>query len=123
MVSDDKEDAEEAFFLEQEFSGLYDNDFWEAIECYLNLPKNDNPEQNPLDYEYIREHQQADEMVIDRQEKYQEQYFYKKLDDDINPILCHVKPGKSKTSQWRIALPEQMLQETVNGFRTIMGHP
>ncbi len=36
-VSIEKED--EMFFLDQEYSGLYDDKVWECIECYLNLPE------------------------------------------------------------------------------------
>jgi hypothetical protein len=32
-----KEDNK-AYFLDQEYSGLYDNEVWECIKCYLNLP-------------------------------------------------------------------------------------
>jgi hypothetical protein len=35
-VSIEKED--EAYFLDQEYSGLNDENIWECIECYLNLP-------------------------------------------------------------------------------------
>jgi hypothetical protein len=38
-VSNEEEDK--AYFLDQEYSGLYDENVWECIECYLNLP--DNP--------------------------------------------------------------------------------
>jgi hypothetical protein len=33
-VSNEEED--EAYFLDQEYSGLYGEDVWECIECYLN---------------------------------------------------------------------------------------
>ncbi len=35
-VSNEEED--EGYFLHQEYSGLYDEDVWECIECYVNLP-------------------------------------------------------------------------------------
>jgi hypothetical protein len=35
-VSNEEEDK--ANFLDQEYSGLYDDEIWECIECYLNLP-------------------------------------------------------------------------------------
>jgi hypothetical protein len=35
-VSNEEEDK--AYFLDQEYSGLCDEDVWECIECYLNLP-------------------------------------------------------------------------------------
>ncbi len=36
-VSNKKED--EVYFLDPEYSGLYDDKVWECIECYLNLPE------------------------------------------------------------------------------------
>jgi hypothetical protein len=29
----------EAYFFDQEYSDLYDNEVWECIECYFNLPE------------------------------------------------------------------------------------
>jgi hypothetical protein len=55
-VSNEEED--EAYFLDQEYSGLYDEDIWECIECYLNLPDTPHPDENPLNYAHIRELQQ-----------------------------------------------------------------
>ncbi len=32
------EEEDEGYFLDQEYSGLYNENIWECIECYLNLP-------------------------------------------------------------------------------------
>ncbi len=32
-------EEDELYFLDQEYSGLYDDKVWECIECYLNLPE------------------------------------------------------------------------------------
>jgi hypothetical protein len=91
-VTDDKtEDEDEAFFLEQEFSGLYDDSIWECIECYLNLPETDHPENNPLSYAYIREKQQADQNLLALVTKFPNNYIYLKLDDDVKDIVCYKK--------------------------------
>jgi hypothetical protein len=45
-VSNEEED--EAYFLDQEYSGLYDENIWECIECYLNLPYTPHPDENLL---------------------------------------------------------------------------
>ena len=37
VVSDNEDD--DGYFLDQEFSGLYDNDVWDCIEYYVNLPE------------------------------------------------------------------------------------
>ena len=59
-VTDTEEtDDKDAFFLDQHFSGIFDKDIQDSLECYLNLPESENPEQNPLNYHYIHEKQQA----------------------------------------------------------------
>ncbi len=32
-------EEDEVDFLDQEYSGLYDDKVWECIECYVNLPE------------------------------------------------------------------------------------
>jgi hypothetical protein len=53
-VGSNKE-AGKVFFLDQEHSGLYNNELWECIECYLNLAKTPHPDQNLLKYSHICE--------------------------------------------------------------------
>jgi hypothetical protein len=50
-VSNEEEDK--AYFLDQKYSGLYDNNVWDLIECYLNLPNTPHPDENPLNYAHI----------------------------------------------------------------------
>ncbi len=50
-VSNEEEDK--PYFLDQEYSGLYDEDVWECIECYCNLPDIPHPDENPLNYAHI----------------------------------------------------------------------
>ena len=113
VVSDDEDDL---FFIDQIRSGVYDKDISDSMECYLNLPESENPEQNPLSYAYIREQQQADTKLLAVQQKYPQNYINKTLDDDIEDIICYVKDHHDPTTQWKIALPESMLQETVQAM-------
>ncbi len=61
-VSNQEEDK--AYFLDQEYSGLFDNEIWECIECYLNLPETPHPDQNLLNYAHIHELQQQDKKLL-----------------------------------------------------------
>ena len=65
-VTDEETDSsdDEAYFLEKEFSGLYDETIWDVIKCYLNLPEAEHPENNPLSYAYIYEKQQEDNALL-----------------------------------------------------------
>ncbi len=67
-VSNEEEDK--VYFLDQKYSGLYDEDIWECIECYLNLPDAPHPDENPLNsYAHIRELQQQDKQLLALQVK------------------------------------------------------
>jgi hypothetical protein len=68
------EEEDKAYFLDQEYSGLYDEDIWECIECYLNLPDTPHPDENPLNYARIRELQQQDKQLLALQVKYPNNY-------------------------------------------------
>ncbi|KAL7480955.1 hypothetical protein ACHAW6_006629 [Cyclotella cf. meneghiniana] len=116
VVSDNKHKDEEAYLMDHDWSGVYDIDILEALECYLNFPDMTYPEQNPLSYEYLCEKHQAVEQLLALQQKYQEQYINMNLDDDVNDIISYVKQGQDPNSQWKIALPASMLDEKSNGF-------
>ena len=43
------------------------------------------------------------------------------LDDDVNAIICYKKDLTK--ADWKVALPESMLADTVKWFHQVMGHP
>ena len=121
VISDDEQESDdEAFFLDQEFSGLCDQTIWDCIECYLNFPDTETPEVNPLSYAHIREQQQQDQQLLALLAKYPEYYYYDKLDDDVEDIVCW---KKNQDDNWKIALPESMIPEVITWFHQVLGHP
>ncbi len=115
------EEEVEAYFLDQEYSGLYDEDIWECIECYLNLPDTPHPDENLLKYAHIRELQQQDEQLLALQVKYPDNYGNLQLDDNVDDIICYKKDPTQPN--WKVALPESMVVDTVKWFHQVMGHP
>jgi len=89
----------------------------------LNLPKIPDPAQTPLSFTCIVEQQKQDKQLLALQVKYPDQYIYKSVDEDIDDIICYVRQGDGPDEQWRIALPQQMLEETVKWFNQVTGHP
>jgi hypothetical protein len=118
-VSNKEEDK--AYFLDQEYSGLYDNKVWECIECYLNLPNTPHPDQNLLNHAQICELQQQDEQLFALQVKYPDNYVNLELDDDVNDIICYKKDPTQPN--WKIALPKPMVLDTAKWLHPVMGHP
>ena len=86
MVSDDED---ELYFLEQEYTGVNDEEIWQALECCLNLPEMPHPDHIPLNYVHIREQQQQDENMLALNAKYPDNYINLQLDDDIDNIICY----------------------------------
>ena len=113
---------DEAYFLEKEFSGLYDDTNWDVIECYLNLPEAEHPENNPLSYAYIREKQQEDNaLLLALLNKYPDNYVYMDLDNEEDQIICYKR--NLAEDDWKIALPDTMVPEVVTWFHHVLGHP
>jgi hypothetical protein len=63
------EEEDKAYFLDQEYSSLYNENIWVCIECFLNLPDTPHLDENPLNYAHIRELQQQDEQLLALQVK------------------------------------------------------
>jgi hypothetical protein len=82
------EEVDEAYFLDQEYSCVYNEDICECIDCFLNLPDTPHPDENPLNYVHIRELQQQDKQLLALQVKNPDNYVNLQLDDDIDDIIC-----------------------------------
>jgi hypothetical protein len=48
---------------------------------------------------------------------------YKSLHEDPDDIICYVHPEDNTDKQWCIALPQQMLEQTIKWFHQVMGSP
>jgi hypothetical protein len=68
------EEEDEAYFLDQECYGLYDDEIWECIEFYLKLSDTPYPDENLLNYAHIRELQQQDKQLLALQVKFPDNY-------------------------------------------------
>jgi hypothetical protein len=115
------EEEDETYFLDQEYSCLYNEDVRECIECYLNLPDTPHPDEKPLNYAHIHELQQQDEQLLALQVKYPDNYVNLQLDNNVDDIICYKKDPTQPN--WKIALPESMEVYTVKWFHQVMGHP
>ncbi len=107
--------------MDQEYSGLYNKNVWECIECYLNLPDTPHPDENLLNYAHIRELQQQDKQLLALQVKCPDNYVNLQLDDNVDDIICHKKDPTQPNC--KILLPESMVVDTVKWFHQVMGHP
>jgi hypothetical protein len=84
-------EVDEVYFLDQEYSGLYDDNVWECIECYLNLLETLHLDQNPLNYTHICKLQQQDKQLLAQQENNSDNQFNLQLDDNVDDIICYKK--------------------------------
>ena len=51
-------DGVEGYFFDHHYSSISDDEITDMFECYLTIPEQDSPEENPLNFGYIREQQQ-----------------------------------------------------------------
>jgi hypothetical protein len=118
VVSDNND---EVYFLDQENAGFNNSELMEMLECYLNLPEIPHPERIPLNYAHIREQQQQDAKLLALQAQYPDNYVNIQLDPDGKDIICYKKDPTQ--DNWKIALPDSMVDDTVKWFHQVMGHP
>jgi hypothetical protein len=117
-VSNEKEDK--AYFLDEEYSGLNKDHVWECIECYFNFPDTTHLDENLLNYANICELQQQDKQLLALRVKYPDNYVNLQPDDDVNDVICCKKDPTQPN--WKIALPESMVADTVIWFHQVMGN-
>ena len=55
------------------------------------------------------------------QVKYPDNYVHLDLDDDVDDIICYKKDPT--TDDWKIALPESLLTDTVKRFYHVIAYP
>jgi hypothetical protein len=94
------QEEDKVYFLDQEYSGLYNEDVWECIECYLNLPDTPHPDENPLNNVHICELQQQDKQLLALQVKCPDNYVNLQLDEDVDNIICYKKDPTQ--SNWNL---------------------
>ncbi|KAL7476049.1 hypothetical protein ACHAW6_004675 [Cyclotella cf. meneghiniana] len=82
---------DELYLLEQEYTGLNDDEIGQVLECYLNLPEMPHLDHNPLNYAHICEQQHQDEKLLALEAKYTDNYVNLQLDDDADNIICYKK--------------------------------
>jgi hypothetical protein len=78
-------------------------------------------EDNHLDLENIREGQDHDEKLMQSTFKYQEWYSCKTI-NKIEDSFCYTKPD-DKPANWKIALPEDLINPTIKWYHQVTGHP
>ena len=113
-------DSEEGdpIFTDLEFSGLQDSDFFDMLECYVNLPEDSLAGQNPLKFKNIADKQKDDNKLRTLKQKLPNQYIDKLLDADSRDVTCYVKEHDNPDTQWRIYLPDSILLKSVSSMDT-----
>ncbi len=74
-----------------------------------------------MNYAHICELQQQDKQLLALQVKYPDNYVNLQLDDNVDDIICYKKDPTQPN--WKIALRESMVVDTVKWFHQVMGHP
>ena len=92
----------------------------QMLECFLNLPCLNDHGNNPLNYKYLAKQQVEDEKLQQLPKGKPVNYVIKTL--NRHEVLCYVKMYDSPETQSQIALPMQLLTQTIQCLNTILGH-
>ena len=104
----------------ESFYNVYDD--IEVVECMLNLPPMNSPMENPLNYAWMKQQQDADQSLQRGLQRHPDLFFTKTLDES-NSIICYAKTPLERESHWRIALAADMVKPTCDWFHQVLGHP
>ena len=91
----------------------------ELFDSYLNLPEIGIPDENPMNYEWMKTKQDADVKLQQLRNKFPQQYIIKRFNNDVE-LICHVKPGEDANTQWKIALAEAAIIPTIKWFHQVL---
>jgi hypothetical protein len=78
-------------------------------------------EDNPFNIENIKEKQDEDNDLQQTAIKHPE-WHSRKTFDQVTDVLCYTKPGDNP-SNWKIALPMELVKPTVKWYHQVTGHP
>ena len=78
--------------------------------------------ESPLNLEKIREEELNDTDLQDCIQRAPAVYVEKTLGKDVQ-LTCYVKPGDDPLKQWKVYLPDSMLENMVHWFHLALGHP
>ena len=79
------------FSQNSNFSGLQDSDFFDKLECYVNLPEESLVGKNPLNFKNIADKQKDGDKLRKLTQKLPNQYIDKSLDADSRDAMCYVR--------------------------------
>jgi hypothetical protein len=93
----------------------------ELLDCFLNLPALEAAHESPLRWDNVHEKQQSDAQLQEYIQRFPDRYRFKMIDG--HQIVVHTKPGDNPDTQWKIALPLNMIPQTITFYHSILGHP
>jgi len=86
----------------------------------LNLPSPPTQE-NPLDFQWIKRHQDDDEILYHMRKGLPHAYHLRTF-DKID-LVCHINPNEDADTQWKICLTKKTLIPTIRWFHQVLNHP
>ena len=103
---------------EQGAFSLFDDP--ELFECFLNMPT-PGEMQMPLRFDRIRDAQEEDDFLKEQVQTANPLYVMKQLQADVS-ILCYRPELNTPENQWKIAIPDSLLNDTILWHHRVLGH-
>ena len=100
--------------------GLYDcvkhhPDLENYFDSFLNLP---HKEENPLSYQWLRETQEGDSILMKRGEGNDPKFHMRKFGDV--ELVC---TGRAEKEDWKICLTNEAIDHAIEWFHQVLNHP
>jgi hypothetical protein len=120
QYSDTNEDAEMMFHatVNSSYHSLLDKP--QLMDCFLVHPIFDDEDRHPLDYRTIRDYQTQDQVFMDAVAT-QPKLIIKQFGENLE-LVCFSNSEGVALDDWKIAIPDAMLDKLVNWYHLFLTH-
>ena len=92
------------------------------LDCFLNLPKKETAEKNPLNFKWIEKGQIQDLQLKNWKHQLPNKFIIGQFDNKTK-LITYVKPVDNAEMEWKIVLPEAHIEPVIKWFHKVLGHP
>ena len=96
------------------------------LECFLNLPEiipgANETVPSPLNFEWLQLKQNQDATIQDWVQRHPQIFQTRAFTENVD-LVTYVKQGDNPDMDWKIVIPENIINQVIKWFHQVLGHP
>ena len=98
----------------------------ELLDCFLNLPEitpgANETMPSPLNFEWLQSKQNQDATIQDWVQRHPQTFQTRAFTESVD-LVTHVRQGDDPNMDWKIVIPENIINQVIKWFHQVLGHP